>query len=48
MSFWKTLPKPILALAPLANVTDASFRRVIARYSAHARANGTVGGPDVM
>lgn len=48
MSFWKNLPKPILVLAPLANVTDASFRRVIARYSAHTRADGTVGGPDVM
>lgn len=48
MSFWKTLPKPILVLAPLANVTDASFRRVIAQHSAHVRADGTVGGPDVM
>lgn len=35
-------------LAPLANVTDASFRRVIAQYSAHTRTDGTVGGPDVM
>jgi nifR3 family TIM-barrel protein len=33
MSFWNNLPKPILALAPLANVTDAAFRRVIAKYS---------------
>lgn len=48
MSFWQTLPRPILVLAPLANVTDASFRRVIARHSAHVRADGTVGGPDVM
>lgn len=36
--FWKNLKKPILALAPLANVTDAAFRRVIAKY----------GKPDVM
>ncbi len=36
--FWKTLSKPIFALAPLANVTDAAFRRVIAKY----------GKPDVM
>jgi len=36
--FWKILPKPIFALAPLAGVTDAAFRRVIAKY----------GKPDVM
>ncbi len=48
MSFWHTLPKPIIVLAPLANVTDASFRRIIAKYSAHTRKDTTVGGPDVM
>jgi len=29
--FWKELKKPLFVLAPLANVTDAAFRRVIAR-----------------
>ncbi len=48
MSFWNTLPKPIIVLAPLANVTDASFRRVIAKHSKHVRKDGTLGGPDVM
>ena len=38
MSFWKTLSKPFFTLAPLANVTDAAFRRVIAKY----------GKPDVL
>ena len=38
MNFWKTLPKPICVLAPMADVTDASFRRVIAKY----------GKPDVI
>jgi tRNA-dihydrouridine synthase len=38
MNFWQQLPKPILVLAPLADVTDAAFRRVIAKY----------GKPDVM
>lgn len=33
MSFWNQLSKPILALAPMADVTDAAFRRVIAKYS---------------
>ncbi len=33
MSFWDQLQKPFFCLAPLANVTDASFRRVIATYS---------------
>ena len=32
MSFWDNLKKPIIVLAPMADVTDASFRRVIAKY----------------
>ncbi len=48
MSFWHKLPKPIIVLAPLANVTDAAFRRVIAKYSEHVRKDGTLGGPDVF
>src|SRR6185312_5399209 len=32
-NFWEELPKPFFVLAPLANVTDAAFRRVIAKYS---------------
>lgn len=47
MSFWEKLPKPIFVLAPMADVTDAAFRRVIAKYSSHTRADGTEGGPDV-
>lgn len=38
MSFWKKLPKPFFCLAPLADVTDPAFRRIIAKY----------GMPDVM
>ncbi|MDO8594132.1 MAG: tRNA-dihydrouridine synthase family protein [bacterium] len=46
MGFWGKLKKPtggepvepIMALAPMANVTDAAFRRIIAKY----------GKPDVM
>ncbi len=37
-NFWKALKRPILALAPMANVTDAAFRFIIAKY----------GKPDVM
>ncbi len=37
-----------MVLAPLANVTDASFRRMIAKNSRHTRKDGTIGGPDVM
>lgn len=33
MYFWHTLKKPIMALAPMADVTDAAFRRIIAKYS---------------
>ncbi len=38
MNFWKSLNKPIIVLAPMADVTDPAFRRVIAKY----------GKPDVM
>jgi tRNA-dihydrouridine synthase len=48
MHFWQQLPTPIMAVAPMADVTDAPFRRMIAKYSAHTRADGSVGGPDVM
>jgi tRNA-dihydrouridine synthase len=48
MNFWQQLPKPIIVLAPLADVTDAPFRRLIAKYSTHERADSTIGGPDVF
>ncbi|MEK7170178.1 MAG: tRNA-dihydrouridine synthase family protein, partial [Patescibacteria group bacterium] len=38
LGFWGKLPRPIMALAPMANVTDAAFRRIIAKY----------GKPDVL
>jgi nifR3 family TIM-barrel protein len=37
-NFWKDLKKPILVLAPMADVTDVAFRYVIAKH----------GKPDVM
>jgi nifR3 family TIM-barrel protein len=36
--FWDKLKKPIMALAPMANVTDAAFRFIIAKY----------GKPDIL
>lgn len=48
MNFWEKLPAPFFVVAPMADVTDAAFRRMIAKYSAHERSDGTVGGPDVM
>jgi nifR3 family TIM-barrel protein len=36
--FWDKLPKPFFVQAPMADVTDAAFRRLIAKY----------GQPDVM
>jgi nifR3 family TIM-barrel protein len=38
MNFWEKLPKPFFALAPMADVTDMAFRRVITKY----------GKPDVL
>jgi nifR3 family TIM-barrel protein len=37
-SFWENLPTPFFALAPMADVTDAAFRRIITKY----------GKPDVL
>ena len=31
-SFWNTLPRPFFALAPMADVTDVSFRAMFAKY----------------
>jgi nifR3 family TIM-barrel protein len=31
-NFWKALKKPTMAMAPMANVTDAAFRRMFAEY----------------
>lgn len=45
MNFWRQLPKPFFALAPMADVTDAAFRSVIAKHSNHGQAGG---GPDVF
>lgn len=32
-NFWNTLPRPFFVLAPMEDVTDAAFRRLIARHS---------------
>ncbi len=37
-NFWKELKRPFFVLAPMADVTDAAFRQIIAKY----------GKPDVM
>ena len=36
--FWKSLEKPFVAIAPMANVTDVAFRSILVKY----------GKPDVM
>ncbi len=48
-NFWKELRKPFFVLAPMADVTDAAFRRLIAKYSNVKNPGfGQKGGPDVM
>jgi nifR3 family TIM-barrel protein len=32
MSFWNNIKRPIFVLAPMADVTDSAFRRLIAKY----------------
>lgn len=44
-NFWKQLKKPFFVLAPMADVTDPSFRKIIAKYSRHGEVGG---GPDVF
>jgi tRNA-dihydrouridine synthase B len=34
MNFWKKIKKPILALAPMAGITDSAFRRICRKYGA--------------
>lgn len=48
VNFWQDLKAPFLTVAPMADVTDAAFRRMIAKYSAHTRPDGSIGGPDVI
>ena len=49
LGFWGNLPKPFLVQAPMLDVTDAAFRRIIAKYGKFTRPDGTVGGgADVM
>jgi len=43
--FWGKLKKPFFIMAPMADVTDAAFRRLIAKYSNHGEPQG---GPDVF
>lgn len=48
LGFWEDLAKnrkPFFVLAPMADVTDVAFRKVIAKYSRHGEEGG---GPDVF
>lgn len=45
LGFWAKLKKPFFVLAPMADVTDAAFRELIAKYSRHGKSGG---GPDVF
>lgn len=50
LGFWGKLEKPFFVLAPMANVTDAVFRRIIMKYSKFGGKDAEVlrvGGPDV-
>ncbi len=44
LNFWKTLKKPIMAMAPMANVTDAAFRRMFVSCNL-SRANSSGNSP---
>ena len=56
LGFWKKAKddavrenRPIFVMAPLADVTDAAFRRIIAKYSRMGQAKGqNSGGPDAL
>lgn len=44
-NFWDNLKSPFFVLAPMADVTDCAFRRIITKYSRHGEEGG---GPDVF
>jgi nifR3 family TIM-barrel protein len=44
-NFWLNLPKPIIVLAPMADVTDEPFRKLIAKYSRMGKKGG---GPSAL
>ena len=45
MGFWADLPDDFIVLAPMADVTDSAYRKIIAKYS---RTGQPGGGPDVF
>lgn len=48
LGFWEAVAKsrkPFFALAPMADVTDVAFRKIIAKHSRHGEVGG---GPDVF
>lgn len=45
LGFWRDLPRPFFALAPMADVTDVALRSIVAKYSRHGQPGG---GPDVF
>ncbi len=47
-NFWLDLPKPIIALAPMADVTDEPFRKIIAKYSKMGKKVGKINGEKVF
>lgn len=46
--FWKNLPRPFFALAPMEDVTDVAFRQMFAKHGRYKDADGNVRGPDVL
>lgn len=48
IGFWKNLPRPFLVQAPMLDVTDAAYRRIIAKYGKLARqeSDGGLARPD--
>ena len=44
-NFWQKLKKPFFTIAPMADVTDIAFRKMIVKYSATGK---PYGGPDVF
>ncbi len=46
LGFWEKLEKPFFVLAPMANVTDAVFRRIIMKYSKYGGKDMTNGSKE--
>lgn len=48
LGFWKNLPRPFFALAPMEDVTDVAFRQMFSKHGRYRDEQRNLRGPDVL